>query len=106
MSNNKKKWNRVHMFKRRKSGEYVGHPVLVFGQNKRAFRYLTFTHKPEEGKESDYEILKHNIDPNENDKPSYVKKTPQVNRHNDFEEPQKKYRIHDDDKSTIKKYKK
>ena len=100
----KGKWNRVHEFKKRKSGEYVGHPV--YGKNKRAYKYLTFTHKPEEGKENDYHKLKHNIDSKEKDKPTYVKKTFGVNRYNDFDPPSKKYRIHKDDQAIIKRYKK
>ena len=103
----KTRWNRVHFFKRKKSTKTVGHPVYVYGQNSRNYKYLTFTHKPEEGKEDDYELLKHNIDPEEDGTaPTYVKKSFEINRRNDFRDPDKKYRIHDEDAETIKQYKK
>lgn len=103
----KPKWNRTHKFMRRKSSKLVGHPVYVYGQNSRNYKYLTFTHTPEKGKEGDYEELKHNIDPDkEGIEPTYVKKKFEVNRHDAFREPDKRYRIHTDDVPTIKKYKK
>ena len=92
---------------RRKSTKLVGHPVYVYGQNGRSYKYLTFTHKPEKGKEDDYKELKHNIDPDKDGfEPTFVKKKFEVNRRDAFREPDKKYRIHADDVSTIKKYKK
>ncbi len=107
MSKNQKKWNRSHEFKRKNSTKReVGHPVYVYGKRGRTYKYLTFTHKPEEGKEQDYEKLKHNIDPHEKSEPTYVKKKYQINRDDAFRAPDKKYRIHDDDRETIKKYKK
>ena len=103
------KWNRTHFFKRKKSNKKgVGHPVYVYGSNKRLYKYLLFTHKiPEDDNPENYELLKHNIDPDEDGiKPSYMKKHYEINRYNAFEEPDKKYRIHNDDKETVKKYKK
>lgn len=104
----KSNWNRTHEFKREKSNKKrVGHPVYVYGKNKRSYKYLLFTHKVPEGQEDDFELLKHNIDPNEDGiKPSYMKKEFGVKRHTAFEDPAKKYRIHDEDKHTIKRYKK
>lgn len=104
----KAKWNRAHEFKRKKSSDReVGHPVYVYGKRGRNYKYLTFTHNPEEGKEADYEKLKHNIDPDEDGvKSTYVKKKFQTNRDDAFRDPDKKYRIHSDDRETIKKYKK
>ena len=103
-----KKWNRTHYFARKKSTQrQVGHPVYVYGKNGKYRKYLTFTHTPEKGKESDYEELKHNIDPKaDKSERSFVKKTPDVSIHSNLRTPDKKYRIHDDDKETIKKYKK
>ncbi len=69
-------------------------------------KYLVITHKPETGKENDYHLLKHNIDPDEKDRSSYVKKKYEVNDKSKLREPDKKYRIHKDDIETIKKYKK
>ena len=105
---NKSNWNRAHQFKRKKSNKKgVGHPVYVYGENKRSFKYLLFTHKIPENEEDHFEQLKHNIDPNEDGmRPTYVKKQFEINRRNAFEDPDKRYRIHDDDKKTIKRYKK
>ena len=104
----KTKWNRAHEFKRKKSNKNgVGHPVYVYGKNKRSFKYLLFTHKVPEGKDDDFELLNHNIDPEEDGiKPTYIKKHYEVNRHNAFEEPDKKYRIHEEDSEKVKRYKK
>ena len=105
---NKQKWNRAHVFKRKKSNaRRVGHPILVFGKRGENSKFLVFTHKPENGKENDYEKLKHNIDSAEDGKrDTWVKKKPEVARSNSLRSPDVKYRIHDTDKETIKKYKK
>ena len=103
----KLKWNRRHEFARKKSTRrQVGHPVYIYGQRGRDYKYLTVTHKPEEGKENDYEKLKHNIDPNEHDRHSYLKKKYSVSPDRSFDPPDKKYRFHPDDLGTVKKYKK
>ena len=102
-----KKWNRVHFFKRRKSTkQQVGHPVYVYGTSGRYYKYLTFTHTPESGKETDYERLLHNIDPDDTARHSFVKKQFSVLAKDSFREPDKKYRIHEEDAPTIRKYKK
>ena len=102
-----RKWNRVHEFKRKKSTpNKVGHPVFVYGKRGRDSKYLVFTHTPEEGDEDNYEKLDHNIDPEEIDRDSYVKKQFEIGHSGNLRDPDKKYRIHDDDKETIKKYKK
>ena len=102
-----KKWNRAHEFKRKTSTEHkVGHPVYVYGKRGRFFKYLTFTHSPEKGKENDYEELKHNIDFSDKENSSFVKKKYDVSINTKFRASDKKYRIHDDDKELIKKYKK
>ena len=105
----KRKWNRTHSFARKKSTpRQVGHPVYVYGSSGKYRKYLTFTHKPEEGKEAEYQELLHNIDPDitdPNDK-SYVKKQFETSHEDRLREPDKRYRIHDDDKETIKAYKK
>ena len=101
-----KKWNRVHYFQRKKSNAHrVGHPVLVYGKRGRNSKYLVFTHTPEDT--VNYEKLKHNIDPDEDGKrDSWVKTKYEVSRSDSLREPDKKYRIHDDDKETIKRLKK
>lgn len=111
MSNKKnkqtRKWNRAHEFKRKKSTpNKVGHPVLVYGKSGRFSKYLVFTHTPKDGDEDNYEKLGHNIDPNETDRNTYVKKQSETSRSDALREPDKKYRIHPDDKGRIKKYKK
>ena len=102
----KRKWNRVHYFRRKKSSKRkVGHPVYVYGTSGRDSKYLVFTHTP--NPPEDYEELKHNIDPEEEGKrKSYVKKKPEINHSDALRDPDKKYRIHEEDKETIKKYKK
>ena len=100
-----KPWRSANFFKRRKSTKTVGHPVFVYKKRNRFYKYLTFTHKPEEGKERDYERLRHNIDPSDSE-PCYVKKKFEINRDDAFEEPKKKYRIHEKDRDTVKKYQK
>ena len=84
----------------------VGHPVLIYGKRGRNCKYLTFTHKPEEGKENDYEKLNHNINPREIGRDSYVRKKYSVSVSSSFEPPDKKYRIHYDDLPIIKRHKK
>ena len=101
-----KKWNRTHSFARKKStSRQVGHPVYVYGKRGRYNKYLTFTHTPEKGKEENYEKLTHNIDPDDKTD-CYVKKQFGVSHENALRKPDKKYRIHDEDKERIKKYKK
>ena len=102
------KWSRTHEFKRKNSNKKgVGHPVYVYGKSKRSLKYLLFTHKPPEGEDDAYEKLIHNIDPDEDGiKDSYVKKQYETSRYDAFKPPDKKYRIHDNDRDTIKKYKK
>lgn len=106
MAGKKGKWNRAHEFGRKKSTpRQVGHPVLVYGKRGNRRKYLTFTHTPEEGKEGDYEELLHNIDAKDPEA-CYVKKQYGISKEDSIEKPPKKYRIHDDDKEKIKKYKK
>jgi hypothetical protein len=105
---NQLSWNRRHEFARKKSNRRrVGHPVYIYGQNGTKYKYLTITHTPEVEKEADYELLKHNIDPDMDGKePSYLKKKYSVSDRNSFEPPLKKYRFHPEDIPTVKKYKK
>ena len=96
-------WKSVNRFKRRKSTKTVGHPVWVYRKRGRFFKYLTFTHKPEN--ENDYEKLRYNIDPDDKEK-CYVKKQFEINHSNAFNDADKKYRIHEKDKDTVRKYQK
>ena len=103
----KNKWNRAHEFKEKKSTRRaVGHPVYIYGKRGRNYKYLTFTHKPETGKEADYERLNHNINPKEFGKDTYVKKKYGISVSSSFDPPDHKYRIHEDDLPIIKRYKK
>lgn len=107
MQKKSKKWNRAHFFKRKKSTkQHVGHPVYVYGTSGRYYKFLTFTHTPEKGKETDYILLKHNIDPAEANKGSYLKKQYSILSNTSFRDSDKKYRIHEEDLPTIRKYKK
>ena len=96
-------WKSVNKFKKRKSTKYVGHPVWVYRKRGRTFKYLTFTHKPTN--DTDFEKLRYNIDPTDNS-PCYVKKQFETNHSNAFKDADKKYRIHEKDKDTVKKHQK
>lgn len=98
-------WKSVNQFKRRKSTKTVGHPVWVYKRRGRVYKYLTFTHKPVEGKEQDFEKLFYNIDPDDIED-CYVKKQFSITDRDAFEDPDKKYRIHEKDKDTVRKYQK
>ena len=98
-------WKSVNKFKKRKSTKKVGHPVWVYKKRGRAYKYLTFTHKPENGQENNYERLHYNIDPLDKE-PCYVKKQHEINDRDAFKDADKKYRIHEKDKDTVKKYQK
>ena len=83
------------------------YPAYVYATSSDDYKYLTITHKPESGKGDEYEPLKHNIDPAEDGKKrSYVKKRYGIKHRGLFEDTDKPYRIHKEDVSTIKKYKK
>ena len=96
-------WKSVNKFKKRKSTKSVGHPVWVYRKRGRTFKYLTFTHKPTN--DTDFEKLRYNIDPADNS-PCYVKKQFEINHSKAFKDADKKYRIHEKDKNTVKKYQK
>ena len=98
-------WKSVNQFKKRKSTRKVGHPVWVYRKRGRNYKYLTFTHNPEKGKEENFEKLLYNIDPHD-DSPCYVKKQYSITDKNAFKDADKKYRIHEKDKNTVKKYQK
>ena len=103
---NKNKWNRAHYFARKKSTKrQVGHPVYVYGKRGNKRKYLTFTHTPEKGKEMDYEKMSHNINPDDK-RACYIKKQYSFSHEDKLALPDKKYRIHEDDKERVNKYKK
>lgn len=106
MGKKKRKWNRAHFFAKKKSTpRKVGHPVFVYGTRGKMRKYLTFTHTPEQGKENDYEQLSRNIDPSDTES-CYVRKQYSFSHENSLRPPDKKYRIHEDDKKRVEKYKK
>ena len=101
---NKEKWHKAHEFQRKKSTRrQVGHPSYIYAKRGRDYKYLTFTYTPEN--EDDYVKLKHNIDPDEKEEPTYMKKWHNVAPYDAFQAPDKKYRIHQDDRETVKQYK-
>jgi hypothetical protein len=85
---NKTPWKSANMFKKRKSSDTVGHPVHVYKKRGRFYKYLTFTHKPVVGNESNYEKLKYNIDPSDTSD-CYVSKKYAVTRQDTFKDPDK-----------------
>ena len=96
-------WKSVNRFKKRKSTNTVGHPVFVYRKRGRSYKYLTFTHKPMN--DVDFEKLHYNIDPDDKSD-CYVKKQYSITDKNAFVDADKKYRIHQKDKDTVKKYQK
>ena len=103
----KGKWHKAHEFKRKKSTRReVGHPSYIYAKRGRDCKYLTFTHNPEKEHETDYIKLKHNIDPKEKVEPTYMKTRYSISTHGSFDPPDKKYRIHREDRETVKKYQK
>ena len=102
----KKKWNRAHGFQWHKATKSTkGHPAYVYQRSKYKNKYLVFTHSPTTNGEENVK-LKYNIDPEEKDRNTYVRKKSFVDDRINFEKVNKKYRIHSDDLNTIKKYKK
>ncbi len=100
----KKKWNRHHEFQWKKETKTTKrHPAYVYGTRGQKNRYLLFTHSSSTNGEEN-EKLNHNINPNETDKSSYVRKKYFVSPKSEFEKPSEKFRIHDEDKHIIKKY--
>lgn len=94
------------IFFKKSTKSEVGHPVLVYRQSKQHYRYLTFTHTPEDDKLDNYKELKHNIYLLETNKKSYFNIYPRTTIKGSFRKPDKKYRIHEDDLDLIKEYKK
>lgn len=80
----------------------TGHPSLIFKQSGDNVKSLGFTH---DGDESIFkkEKLKHNIDPNSNEK-CYVKKKVEKYTTNDYKKRKEyeTYRIHNEDKPLIR----
>ena len=102
----KKKWNRAHFFKRKKSTRrQVGHPAYVYGTRGRDYKYLSITHTPEIGKEDEYIELLHNIDEDDPRK-AYLHTKYRISQADHFENSKIKYRFHSDDMKRVKKYKK
>jgi hypothetical protein len=106
MAKQKKKWNRAHEFQWHKSTKTTkGHPAYVYQKRGRKNKYLVFTHSSTtNGKEN--EKLNYNIDPDEKERDSYVRKMFFVDDNSNFEKSKRKYRIHAEDRQIINKYKK
>ena len=99
------KWNRVRIWSRKKPTKSTkGHPAYIFERSGRLMRHLLFTHSPTTDGEENV-LLKHNIDPDEVDRDSYVRPKAFVSQDGDFEPVDKKYRIHKEDQETIKQIK-
>ena len=96
-------WKSVNKFKKRKSTKTVGHPVWVYRKRGRSYKYLIFTHKPTN--ESDFEKLQYNIDPDDK-RECYIRKQYSITDSKAFTDADKKYRIHEKDKDTVRKYQK
>ena len=81
------------------------HPAYIFGRSGRLRKHLIFTHSSTtDGK--DNIRLDHNIDPSEVGKDSYVRPISFISHDDDFDPPDKKYRIHYEDLPKINSIKK
>lgn len=101
----KDKWNRRHEFKwKKKTKSTKGHPAYIFESRKNHRRFMIFTHsKTTNGTEN--VKMKHNIDPSDSSE-IYMRPFSFVGKDTDFENADRKYRIHKDDMPTVNKYKK
>lgn len=103
-----KKWNRAHEWRlHNHSGENkTRHPAFVYGKNKNRRRFLCFTHS-ETTKGSPNVKLKHNVEPTD-PRDCYLVPRPMTDdiSHLDTVPKDRFFRIHAEDKETVKKYKK
>ena len=100
-----RKWNRKHEFKQKKKTKSTkSHPAFIFGSRGTQRRFMIFTHSKTTDGTANVK-MKYNIDPSD---PSeiYMRPFHFIGKDTDFENPNKKYRIHKDDMSTVNKYKK
>ena len=102
-----KKWHRVNFFmKERKNNPNMvrddpdEHPAWIFGQSRTHYKGIHFTsHATTHGKKN--VELKHNIDPDENERRSYAVPYREPRPKSEYQPPDKPYRIHKEDKATV-----
>lgn len=82
-----------------------GHLVYVYKRRKNKYRFLIFTHSESTNGKKNIELI-HNIDPDEQDKKSFVRPQFFIDDRKNFDPPRKTYRIHKDDQSKIRSLKK
>jgi hypothetical protein len=105
---NKSAWHRRHFFKRKKSSSSgVGHPAYIYAQSGQNYKYLAFTHR-DKTDDIDNIPLKFNIDPDEPDEnvKSYMVPKSKIDKQSNFQDSDKRYRIHKDDMETVRRHKK
>lgn len=102
---NQRRWNHTHEFQWKKpTKSKKGHPAYVFAKSGDNRKHFVFTHSPTTDGEDNIK-LKHNIDPCECGRDTYMRPRAYISKKDSFEPSKKPYRIHDDDLHIIKKYK-
>lgn len=101
-----KKWHRVNLFMKEKKNnpdmkrKKLEHPVWVFEQSRTHYKAIHFTSsKTTRGEEN--VPLKHNVDPDEKRRKTYAVPFREPRPKSEYQLPDKKYRIHKDDKATV-----
>lgn len=105
-SRNTKKWHRVNFFMKEKKNtpgmkkKKLEHPVWVFEQSRTHVKAIHFTSSKTTHGEANVP-LKYNVDPDEKQRKSYAIPFREPRPNTEYQPPDKKYRIHKDDKATV-----
>ena len=76
------------------------HPALIFEQSRTHYKGIHFTsHSTTKGQSNI--PLRHNIDPNEKERRTYAVPYKEPRPKSEYQPPDKKYRIHREDKATV-----
>lgn len=104
MAKKKTKWNRKHEFQWHQPNENSKrHPAYVYAHSSNKNKFLLFTHSATTAGETN-EKLKYNIDPNEKERTTYVRKRYFVEDKTRFKKADRSFRLHKSDKEIIKKF--
>ena len=76
------------------------HPAWIFGQSRTHYKGIHFTSSATTHGQKNVE-LKHNIDPNEKVLKTYAVPYREPRPRSEYQPPDKKYRIHKEDKATV-----
>lgn len=100
-----RRWNRTHFFQNEKKpdntkGKFREHPALIFEQSGNLYKAIIFTSRSSTNGKSNLK-LKHNVDPSSSED-CYGVYYRGARSMSEFQPPKKNYRIHKDDKETIR----